>query len=187
MREKPNCKNEESILDTIRSGDSECFNQAVACLYQKTYQRPLWHFVKRQGGSRADFEDLYQEVIIRAVKKIKNRTYQNEGKLGAYLYGIGRYVWGDLKKREAYYEQLDRHLPKTSEGVAEEQRAWYDIVIRCLEKIGEPCASIIRKHWLREDGLSVVAEEMGYTYGSIRHKYRKCWKELVACCHRSKD
>src|SRR4051812_7117429 len=72
---------EEKLLERLRARDERAFNELV-----KTYERRVFGLVFRMLGSRAESEDLTQEVFVQVFKAIG--TFRGESKLSTWIYRI---------------------------------------------------------------------------------------------------
>jgi len=72
---------ELKLLERLRARDERAFNELV-----KTYERRVFGLVFRMLGSRAESEDLTQEVFVQVFKAIG--TFRGESKLSTWIYRI---------------------------------------------------------------------------------------------------
>ncbi len=100
---------EEKLLERLRARDERAFNELV-----KAYERRVFGLVFRMLGSRAESEDLTQEVFVQVFKAIA--TFRGESKLSTWIYRIAV----NLCKNRAKYNRV-RHAGEQDqlEDVAE--------------------------------------------------------------------
>jgi RNA polymerase sigma-70 factor (ECF subfamily) len=100
---------EEKLLERLRAHDERAFNELV-----KAYERRVFGLVFRMLGSRAEAEDLTQEVFVQVFKAIA--TFRGESKLSTWIYRIAV----NLCKNRAKYLRV-RHAGEQDqlEDVAE--------------------------------------------------------------------
>jgi RNA polymerase sigma-70 factor (ECF subfamily) len=72
---------EEKLLERLRARDERAFNELV-----KTYERRVFGLVFRMLSSRAEAEDLTQEVFVQVFKAIG--SFRGESKLSTWIYRI---------------------------------------------------------------------------------------------------
>ena len=72
---------EEKLLERLRARDERAFNELV-----KAYERRVFGLVFRMLSSRAEAEDLTQEVFVQVFKAIG--TFRGESKLSTWIYRI---------------------------------------------------------------------------------------------------
>jgi RNA polymerase sigma-70 factor, ECF subfamily len=92
MRLPPLLKDEASVLEAARSGDSQAFERLIAV------HRPSLHAHSyRLLGSRHDADDALQETLIRAWRAIS--SFEGRSSVGAWLYRIATNASLDLIRR----------------------------------------------------------------------------------------
>ena len=69
------------LLGRLRAGDARAFEELVIA-----YQHRLFGVALRMLGSRAEAEEIAQEVFLRAYRAIGE--FRGEARLGTWLYGI---------------------------------------------------------------------------------------------------
>jgi RNA polymerase sigma-70 factor (ECF subfamily) len=94
---------EEKLLERLRARDERAFNELV-----KAYERRVFGLVFRMLNSRAESEDLTQEVFVQVFKAIG--TFRGESKLSTWIYRIAV----NLCKNRAKYLRV-RHAGEQDE------------------------------------------------------------------------
>ena len=98
-----NAELEEKLLERLRARDERAFNELV-----KAYERRVFGLVFRMLPSRAEAEDLTQEVFVQVFKAIG--TFRGESKLSTWIYRIAV----NLCKNRAKYLRV-RHAGEQDE------------------------------------------------------------------------
>lgn len=98
-----NAELEEKLLERLRARDERAFNELV-----KAYERRVFGLVFRMLSSRAEAEDLTQEVFVQVFKAIG--TFRGESKLSTWIYRIAV----NLCKNRAKYLRV-RHAGEQDE------------------------------------------------------------------------
>jgi RNA polymerase sigma-70 factor (ECF subfamily) len=98
-----NAELEEKLLERLRARDERAFNELV-----KAYERRVFGLVFRMLNSRAEAEDLTQEVFVQVFKAIG--TFRGESKLSTWIYRIAV----NLCKNRAKYLRV-RHAGEQDE------------------------------------------------------------------------
>ncbi len=83
-----------ATLARARAGDEEAFRRIF-----ETYYRPLCAFVYGMIGNRAEAEDLVQETLVRACRKLD--SMRDDRRLSAWLFGIARNVVREARRGRA--------------------------------------------------------------------------------------
>ena len=98
-----NAELEEKLIERLRARDERAFNELV-----KAYERRVFGLVFRMLGTRAESEDLTQEVFVQVFKAIG--TFRGESKLSTWIYRIAV----NLCKNRAKYLRV-RHTGEQDE------------------------------------------------------------------------
>jgi RNA polymerase sigma-70 factor (ECF subfamily) len=72
---------EKALLDRVRSGDVEAFEQLI-----EGYQKKVYNIALRMIGNHDDASELAQEVFIRVYKSIS--SFKEESQLSTWIYRI---------------------------------------------------------------------------------------------------
>ncbi len=95
-------------LAALRDGDPRLFEAFVAA------ESPIFlSFFRRLGATRAEAEDLVQEVFLKLFRHAE--SYQPTGKFQAFAYRIARNAWIDRQRRRAV------RPPRAAGGGSEEE------------------------------------------------------------------
>ena len=98
---------EQALVARLRRRDEAAFN-----LFVRAYQQKVFSLVHRMLGSRAEAEDLSQEVFITVFRSID--SFRGDARLGTWLY---RVAVTHCKNRIKY---LDRRVTRGHDGLDEE-------------------------------------------------------------------
>ena len=83
---------DESLMARYQKGDVRAFEALLA-----RHRKPVYNFIYRFVGERAQAEDLLQETFLRVIKGAD--AYQREAKFTTWLYTIARNQCVDLSRR----------------------------------------------------------------------------------------
>lgn len=136
-------------------------------LYKLHYPMIL-QFVLMNSGSEQDAKDVYQETIIVLCEKIYRGSFELNSKLKTFIYSVSRRLWlkrlqvktrfsGELKDFEeigAHDDELDLHHKKEENFLA---------MGIALEKLGEPCKTLIEDFYMHQQSMIQITEKFGYT------------------------
>jgi RNA polymerase sigma factor (sigma-70 family) len=78
-------QNEQALIDAILSGEQERFDELYA-----HYRNRVFGFALRRVGSRADADDITQEVFLQVYRSIS--SYQGRASLATWIFGIAHNV-----------------------------------------------------------------------------------------------
>jgi RNA polymerase sigma-70 factor, ECF subfamily len=121
------------LLARLRAGDPRAFEELVI-----TYQHRVFGVALRMLGSRAEAEEIAQEVFLRAHRSLGD--FRGEARLGTWLYGIAsRLCLNRLASPDRRVARGDAALTDvpaaTPDAAAEVERAELDAALRVA--IGE--------------------------------------------------
>ena len=80
--------NESKILTLFQNNKKD---KAFQLLY--TLWPQFVGYVKSQGGSKEQAEDIFQEAILVVYKKLADQNFEFEGSLKTYLFNSAKYMW----------------------------------------------------------------------------------------------
>ncbi len=136
-------------------------------LYKLHYPMVL-QLVLMNSGSEQDAKDVYQEAIIVLCEKVYQGSFELNSKLKTFIYSVSRRLWlkrlqvktrfsGELKDFEeimAPEDELDHHHKKEENFLA---------MGVALQKLGEPCKTLIEDFYMHEQSMIQISEKFGYT------------------------
>lgn len=150
----------------------------------KAYFAMVLQFILNNNGDEDDAKDVYQEAIIILYNKIKQGDFELSSKLKTYIYSVSRRIWlkkitqkskktGNITDYEDVYEveqDVEHHEEKDLQFVKMQS---------ALEKLGEPCKTIIQDFYLNNLSMQDICEKFGYTNtdNAKTQKY-KCLQRL---------
>jgi RNA polymerase sigma factor (sigma-70 family) len=156
---------EADLVEGIRQEDD-----AIMSKVYKMYYPVIEHFVITNGGLAEEAKDIYQEAFIVLYENLQQPTFELTCKIKTYLYSVSRRLWlkrfnfkvkyqAELKDSEEYilFDE-DNTIEK---AVAEEMR--FNIMEDALNKLGEPCRTILIDFYINDFNMVQIAEKMGYT------------------------
>jgi RNA polymerase sigma factor (sigma-70 family) len=162
---------DHEILDRIRQGD-----EAVLDLLYKKYFRMMAKMVLNNSGTEDDAKDIYQEALIVFWQKANTKDFVLTSRISTFLYSICLNQWRKELDRRS---RLSREEKDGVDYQTHEEVQSYDIVVACIEALGDPCKSILMYHYF--DGLSMsdIAEKMNFANtDTAKTKKYKCKKRL---------
>ncbi|MDQ8051460.1 MAG: sigma-70 family RNA polymerase sigma factor [Pedobacter sp.] len=170
---------DREVVLGILNNSEEVLNKLYAGYYPMVLQ-----FILNNNGDEDDAKDVYQEAIIVLYNKIKTGNFELSSKLKTYLYSVSRRIW--LKKLA--------HLSKRTNNIAdfedvlmveedvekhEERDMQFTQMKTALERLGEPCKTIIQDFYIQNLSMQEICEKFGYTNtdNAKTQKY-KCLQRL---------
>jgi RNA polymerase sigma-70 factor (ECF subfamily) len=84
---------DDELVEKYRNGDTEAFN----CLVER-YGKPLYNFIFRMLGDRAEAEDILQGVFLRVIRNI--HRYKMKGRFKSWIFTIAnKLTISELRKK----------------------------------------------------------------------------------------
>lgn len=159
---------EQQIISKLATGEAD----ATKLIY-KQHSSTIINWVKKNGGSIDDARDIFQEAMLILYEHAQKPEFALTCKIGTYLFAISKHLW--LKKLNkdnrlpvSAYENLltqpdkDKHYEDDIK-VHEEREMHYDQLGEALNKIGEPCRSLLKAFYNEAKSMQDIAAQFGYT------------------------
>lgn len=126
--------------------------------------------VTSNHGSADDARDLFQEALIVLYERACDPDFRLQCKLKTYLYAVCRHLWlKQLQQRQKQFlvkENGTEDLPANLEEDLEthrEKEGRFRIMSDSLDKLGQPCKSLLEHFYLQQLSMQEIAEKFGYT------------------------
>ena len=176
------------IIEEIKNGN----NTQLAEIY-KAYRSEFvgWASSHYQCG-KEEARDIYQASIITLYDNIINeKLLQLNGSVKTYLFAIGKNKIMELRRSDKKFDltrevqNIDVADPDSHQEESEKQQKekQLKIVQHCLEKLGEPCRTMLELYYYHETGLDKLAEMLHYKNGdTVKNLKSRCLirlRELV--------
>jgi RNA polymerase sigma factor, sigma-70 family len=162
------------VLKKIRDGDRQVLKE----LYQKMRNKFLLWAERRYSGSSDTFTETYQLAFTILYYNVRDEKFKGDSSIETYLFGIGKNLLNkQVAARERDMVALDE-VPEV-ESLHESPFRVYDtsydreLVARILEKVGEPCKSVLTHYYFDNFSMDAIAENMGYKSAGVAKK-KKC-------------
>ena len=151
------------LLEGIAAGEKTSIEQ----LYRKYYIM-IQSMVLANGGSKDDAADLFQETVIVLYEKVKSGNFKLQCLLKTFLYSVARRLWLKKLQQQQRYTSQPEGLEETApveDEIENHQKVQNDfnIMESAMNKVGEPCKSLLQAYYLQKKHMNVIAQEFGYT------------------------
>jgi RNA polymerase sigma factor (sigma-70 family) len=141
-------------------------NAAYKLLYT-FYYPTIAAFVKKNSGTEADAEDVFQETIIVLLDKVPKKDFVLTSSIKTYIFAVASNIWlkrlRDAKriaKLETGFELEDMTLAEWEEKEAEASKQ--NKLQRIFGKLTRHCMIFLTKTFLTGVSREKLIEEMGY-------------------------
>ncbi|MFN4080398.1 MAG: RNA polymerase sigma factor [Saprospiraceae bacterium] len=169
----------QEILEGLIAQKPDAFRH----LYREYGDMIIGH-VRKNSGSEEDAREVIHTVILKFWNIVREGRYNDQGRLGAFIYTLTANTWRDeLRRRKVRMsEPLDpaRHQQSDEDGIEEAivRNRQIEAIHQCLPQLASPCSEIIRLFHLEEVSLQDIAVQMNYDYNNLRKRIFDCRKKL---------
>ncbi|MVM37919.1 sigma-70 family RNA polymerase sigma factor [Spirosoma sp. HMF3257] len=158
---------EELLMGLAEGSDS-----ALTQLYRRYFPMVL-HFVTTNSGNEDDAKDIYQEALIVLYEKVRSGSLELHCQLKTYLYSIGRRLWLKQLAQRSRFAVRDVETPVSDEIALdhlnddlidhEERDRQFDLMADSLDRLGEPCRTLLDDFYIQHLSMQDITEKFGYT------------------------
>jgi len=160
---------EQQQLKALAKGDRETTEQ----IYQQHY--PIINgWLIKNGGSADDAADLFQEAMVVMFGKAQNADFRLTCSIGTYLFAVSKHLWykklqQSHKEPSRLYDNVgdDNEIPglavEEDINVHHEREAHYEQLDSSLDKLGEPCRSLLKAFYHHDKSMQEISADFGYT------------------------
>ncbi len=154
---------EKDLLEGLVANNTE----AIETIYRDNYGA-IQAFIIKNNGYPDDARDIFQEAMIVLFEKAKSSSFVLSCQLQTYLYSVCRRLW--LKKLQKQ-NRFNPSIETLHETVAvEDEIGWHEkkdndfkVMENALQKIGEPCKSLLEAFYIEKKSMPDIAYAFGYT------------------------
>jgi RNA polymerase sigma-70 factor (ECF subfamily) len=158
--------------------------EPVAELYGEL-RTALIAFLRRRTGDAQVAEDLFHDVVLKALIARRNETRAPEN-LTAWLYAVARNAAADYHRRQRPMEELPANLPDTREEADAALAALSNCLRPMAEALPDPYRGTVIAAEFDDKPLRELAEAEGVSLSAIKSRAsrgrRMLQEKLVACC-----
>ena len=135
--------------------------------------------VLKNNGTADDARDIFQEAMIVLYEKARSGSFELHCLLKTYLYSVCRRLWLkklQQQKRFVMAEPQDEIVP-VEEELEDHVQKQADVALMeaSMERLGEPCRSLLEAYYLRKTPMAAIAADFGYTNAdNAKNQKYKC-------------
>lgn len=157
---------DDELLVGLASGSDVALTQ----LYKRYFPTVL-HLVVTNSGTEDDAKDIFQEAVVVLYEKVAAGSLELNCQLKTYLYSVSRRLWlKELAGRgRSGFGGGDYMLGEWAESVEtdlvehEARDAQFDLMSDSLDRLGEPCRTLLEDFYIRHLTMQDITEKFGYT------------------------
>ncbi len=125
--------------------------------------------IVNNSGTAEDAKDVFQEAMVVLYEKARSGNFELNCQIRTYLYSVSKRLW--LKK----LQQSNRFISDPGdEGMAnvpveddltehDEKETEYEMMHQSINKLGEPCKSLLEAFYFQKKSMQDIADGFGYT------------------------
>lgn len=173
---------DSELLQLIQTGQR--LDPALQYLYGQCYD-PLRIYIETNGGSAADAEDVFQEVLVSFIEIVKAGKFRGDSSIKTFLYSLNRNIWlNELKKRgRAQVREMKYEKARDTEDADAETliagRESRKQIMEMVERLGESCQKILLAFYFENLSMKEILATTEFENEQVvRNKKYKCLKSL---------
>lgn len=167
------------ILDLMKKGDDD----ALVMIYQQN-RKAIVSLVLKNNGSHADADDVLQDSVIILWERVRSGRFEYTARLSTFLFAIAKNVWSRKRAKrqretptELESDMLESGDASQLELMIESERS--QTVASALEKLGDPCKTLLLLYYWEEKSQEDIAAQMGFANAAtVKSKKYTCKKML---------
>jgi len=158
--------------DELLIGLADGSDDALTQLYRRYFPMVL-HFVISNSGNEDDAKDIYQEALIVLYEKVRSDSLELHCQVKTYLYSVSRRLWLKQLAQRSRYMVRDVERPVSDEAALEqlnddlidheERDRQFDLMADSLDRLGEPCRTLLDDFYIQHLSMQDITEKFGYT------------------------
>jgi RNA polymerase sigma factor (sigma-70 family) len=154
---------EQLLLDGLAANDAT----AIETIYRENYG-VIQSFILKNNGYHEDSRDIFQEAMIILYEKATSDSFRLTCQLKTYLYSVCRRLWlkrlQQLQRYNPGVEIREEIIPVDEEfEMHEKNNEDLNLMEQAMDKIGEPCKSLLEAYYYEKKSMPEIATLFGYT------------------------
>lgn len=169
-------------MDSIIAGLRAEGKSALDALY-KDNRSAFLNWVTKFGCTPEEAKDAYQSAVLTFYENIADgKLKELNSSVKTYLFAIGKYKIMEMKRASGKLtgmEFLEDTLPNIPEEEGLADPSQLSQVTLCLEKLGEPCATLLKEFYYHNRSMEEISALLDYkTTDSAKNQKYKCLVRL---------
>lgn len=154
---------DNDLLEALAANDAN----AIETIYRDNYSA-IKAFIIKNNGYTDDARDIFQEAMIIIFEKAKSGSFVLSCRLQTYLYSVCRRLW--LKRLQNQHRfnpsfELNHEIVSVEDELElhEQKEAEFQLLENAMQKIGEPCKSLLEAFYIEKKSMPEIADLFRYT------------------------
>ncbi len=171
---------ETVIIEEIKNGNKK----ELADIYTAHRNEFVSWATSHYQCTRDEARDVYQASIITFYDNImREKLQQLNGSIKTYLFAIGKNKILELRRADKKFDLTinvqDFDLEDKPDTEQQQKEKHLEIVQQCLEKLGEPCRTMLELYYYHETGLDTLANMLHYKNSdTVKNLKSRCLMRL---------
>lgn len=172
--------NKSSDLTKIKEGD----DSYLRMLYEQNREVFLKWVNQHYSCSETEAKDIYQQAFSILYFNVKDGKITSiTSSIRTYLFGIAKNLLRKKNQETSKLTSLDNEINTLTDDLdyyqIGEKNDKAKLINTLLEKLGDPCKSILNMFYFKKFAMEAIAERMGYkNEQSMKKKKSLCLKQL---------
>jgi RNA polymerase sigma-70 factor, ECF subfamily len=175
--------NPAALVSRIRSGDADAEDEFVS-----RYRRGVLAILRRTAGRYA-LDDLYQEVFLRAIEKIRAGEVREPERLSGFVCAMARNIGFDYFRRHGLAAPLagpESETPVADPGSGPLDRVLREEDDRCVRRLllemdSDRDRQLLQRFYISEEDKEQICADLKLTslqFNRVLHRARERFREL---------
>lgn len=173
-------ESDEALMKDLRNG----YPPAFEALYRK-YYRMIARQVAESGRTNIEAEDLFQEVLVVLVRKVRDPGFELSAKLSTYLFAISRNLLlkssgklSDTALRDNMLSHLTDRQSSDELNDMQLREEQLNVIVGHLQLLEDDCQQILTLSFYEKQSQAEIARIMGYSDAFVKVKKYRCLEYL---------
>ncbi|MFT3981019.1 MAG: sigma-70 family RNA polymerase sigma factor [Ferruginibacter sp.] len=154
---------EKILLQGLANEDKS----SIERIYREHYNM-IQSLVVNNNGSTDDAADIFQETMIVLFEKVKSGNFELHCQLKTFIYAVSRRLWLKRLNQQQRFSTSSDQLEETVSveedmEVHESRQQEFNLMEAAMNKIGEPCKSLLEAYYIHKKQMQAIAADFGYT------------------------
>jgi RNA polymerase sigma factor (sigma-70 family) len=139
-------------------------------------------YVLKNSGDRELSEDLFHDVVIKLILKVRKEELPENTDVHAYLFTMAKNFWITKAKRDTKLQfsseilDFDLSVPEEMETHKNEKSV---LMAELLESLGNMCRDLLKLTFYKDCSLKEAAEKLNISNAEVAKTYQyRCKKKL---------
>jgi len=154
---------EKQLLEGLALND----RAVIEAIYRDNYPM-VQSFILNNSGNGDEARDIFQEAMIVLFEKSTSGSFELNCQLKTYIYSVCRRLWLKRLQQLQRYGSLIENVEDTVSvdedlELHEKHNADFMLMETAMNKIGEPCKSLLDAYYIQKKNMQEIASDFGYT------------------------